>query len=428
MITAPSPIASQLTTSRVQALIKRQLAHWMQATSRLSAFEQLASPGAWQGIDHALSQKIRDFLTASVTNLLSFGTQLETRLAQSRTAGELDDLRKQVIVFRGQYVQVETTIHLYTDAINSRTTASVAALMRACDVLCMQSMQELLSRLTNQPVPPVLTYIDKGLGASILKAGLRLWDQSTSPVAVIKITQHNLLRPTAAIHETGHQVAHILDWNTELAHALRSGLQGQSGLAADEFAGWASEIAADAFAFVHTGYAAVAALHDVVAGTPAMVVQYNLGDPHPISYLRVLLGIEMCRQFFGLGPWDDLETAWTDFYHPRNTGSHAALVIQSCVPLLPRAVAIILKQRYRAFGQRALADVINPMRVRPEELYKLEYIAGPGLFTNHGWIWKEALRLLALSGLKIATSPTPADEYKRQEEWMQKLGWSVNIS
>ncbi|WP_198175316.1 hypothetical protein [Spirosoma telluris] len=97
-------------------------------------------------------------------------------------------------------------------------------------------------------------------------------------------------------------MAHILDWNNELAHALRVGLRNQSGLAADEFAGWASEIAADAFAFVHTGYAAVAALHDVVAGSQAMVVQYNLGDPHPISYLRVLLGIEMCRQFFGLGP------------------------------------------------------------------------------------------------------------------------------
>ena len=319
-------------------------------------------------------------------------------------------------------------MHLYTDAINSRTTAYIAALMRAVDVLCMQSMQELLTRVNNTTAPPVLTYIDKGLGASILKAGLRLWDQSTSPVAVIKITQHNLFRPTAAIHETGHQVAHILDWNAELANALRTGLRSQSALAADEFAGWASEIAADAFAFVHTGYAAVAALHDVVAGSAGSVTQYNLGDPHPISYLRVLLGLEMCRQWFGLGPWDDLELSWMEFYQPKNRSSHGAQVIESCMPLLPQAVAIILKQRYRAFGQKALSEVINPMRVKPEELYKLEYIAGPGLFTNHGWIWKEALRLLALSGLKIATSERPADEYKRQEEWMQKLGWSVNLN
>jgi hypothetical protein len=420
--------ASQLTRNRAHRLVNRQLAHWLQAAERLSSFEQLASPGAWQGIDHALGIKIKTFLKQSVTNLLGLGTQVSSRLTQAGTSSEFDEVRKLVIAFRNRYIQVETTIHLYTDAINSRTTPSVAALMRACDVMCAQSMQELLVRVNNHPTPAVLTYIDKGLGASILKAGLRLWDESTSPVAVVKITQHNLLRPTAAIHETGHQVAHILDWNNELAHALRTGLRMQSGLAADEFAGWSSEIAADAFAFVHTGYAAVAALHDVVAGSQAMVVQYNLGDPHPISYLRVLLGIEMCRQWYGLGPWDDLETSWTSFYQPKNGGSHAALIIQSCVSLLPKAVDIILKQRYRAFGQRALSEIINPLRVKPEELYKLEYIAGPGLFTNHGWIWKEALRLLALSGLKIATSPTPAEEYKRQEEWMQKLGWSVNLN
>lgn len=425
MITATTHV---LTLNRSRQLVRRQLEHWLQAAKRLAAFEQLASPGAWQGIDHALSVSIRGFLTQAITNLHLNGQQLETRLAQARTEADLTDIRKALIQFRQHYVQCETTVHLYTDAINSRTTAYVAALMRACDVLCMQSMQELLTRITNTPAPPVMTYIDKGLGASILKAGLRLWDQSTSPVAVIKITQHNLFRPTAAIHETGHQVAHILDWNTELAAALRAGLREKSALAADEFAGWASEIAADAFAFVHTGYAAVAALHDVVAGSVGAVTQYNLGDPHPISYLRVLLGLEMCRQWYGLGPWDDLETSWTSFYQPRNRTSHGTQVIDSCVPLLPQAVTIILKQRYRAFNQRALSDIINPLRVKPEELYKLERIAGPGLFTNHGWIWKEALRLLALSGLKIATSEQPAGEYKQQEEWMQKLGWSVNLN
>ncbi|MBO0939072.1 hypothetical protein J2I47_21135 [Fibrella sp. HMF5335] len=417
-----------LTLARSRQLVRRQLEHWLQATRRLAAFEQLASPGAWQGIDHTLSVNIRQFLTQAITNLKLNGQQLETRLGNAKSEADLTAIRSDLIQFRQHYVQCETTVHLYTDAINSRTTAYIAALMRACDVLCMQSMQELLSRINNTPPPPVMTYIDKGLGASILKAGLRLWDQSTSPVAVVKITQHNLFRPTAAIHETGHQVAHILDWNRELSHALRAGLRERSALAADEFAGWASEIAADAFAFVHTGYAAVAALHDVVAGSAGAVTQYNIGDPHPISYLRVLLGLEMCRQWFGLGPWDDLETSWTGFYQPRNRAGHGAQVIDSCVPLLPQAVGIILKQRYKAFGQRALSDIINPLRVKPEELLKLERIAGPGLFTNHGWIWKEALRLLALSGYKIAISDNPAEEYKQQEDWMQKLGWSVNLN
>ena len=137
-------------------------------------------------------------------------------------------------------------------------------------------------------------YWDKGLGASILKAGLRLWDGGTeNPAAMIKIARHNLFLPTSLIHETGHQMAHILGWNEELSSALLKGLSGQHRLFDQMWAGWASEIAADAFAFVHTGYAAVAALHDVIAGDRTYVFRYIEGDPHPVTYLRVLLGADV---------------------------------------------------------------------------------------------------------------------------------------
>ena len=275
------------------------------------------------------------------------------------------------------------------------------------------------------------------------KVGMtQLWDDQNNVVSVtvVKVQPARVVQVKtpdrdgyAAVQITYGTVKPSRLTRPEAGHFAAAGVAPGSELLefrVDDAGAWAigQEIAADAFAFVHTGYAAVASLHDVVAGSTGSVIQYNLGDPHPISYLRVLLGLEMCRQWFGLGPWDDLETSWTGFYQPRNRSSHGAQVIESCLPVLPQAVAIILKQRYRAFGQKALSDVIDPRRVKPQELYKLEHIAGPGLFTNHGWIWKEALRLLALSGLKIATSEHPADEYKRQEEWMQKLGWSVNLN
>ena len=156
-------------------------------------------------------------------------------------------------------------------------------------------MAQILDQI-GKPTPVVLTYIDKGLGASILKAGLRLWDAgAASPVAAVKITRHNLLRPTAVIHEAGHQVAHIAGWNQELSAALSQGLAGSSGELGRRLVGWASEIAADAVAFVHTGFASVAALHDVLAGETSSVFRHTPGDPHPICYLRVLLGVEMCR-------------------------------------------------------------------------------------------------------------------------------------
>ena len=56
-----------------------------------------------------------------------------------------------------------------------------------------------------------------------------------------------------------------------------------SKIAGAAFSGWSSEIAADAFAFAHTGFASVAALHGVVSGTPRAVFSYHQHDPHPIS-------------------------------------------------------------------------------------------------------------------------------------------------
>ena len=158
----------------------------------------------------------------------------------------------------------------------------------------------------------------------------------------------------------------------------------------------ASEMGADAFAFVHTGFAAVAALHDVVSGAPQAVFAYHQHDPHPISYIRVLMNIEMCRQFYGSGPWDSLEEAFKNDYDINLVNFPSVGLIKMCADALPDVVKLLLKKPYRAFGNKSLSQIIPPDRASPKELERLEYLAGPALFTSHAWIWKECLRLLAL--------------------------------
>ena len=142
-------------------------------------------------------------------------------------------------------------LDFYGDAVNTRTGPRLAAILAACDALAVRSMVTALSPLGKE-APPVLTYVDKGLGASILRAGLRLWDGgSPSPVAAIKIARHNLVRPTALIHESGHMFAHVTGWNDDLSAALSAELADMPSALAETWASWASEIAADAFAFAH---------------------------------------------------------------------------------------------------------------------------------------------------------------------------------
>ena len=406
----------------------RQVNHWLQAASRLSTLDHLASGYAWQGIDHKIGVQLKTSLQASISEVISLGNTLKKQLADAREEASLRGIKRGLIQLRDRYLKTEETIHFYTVAINSRTTPNIAALLRACDILCTRSMQELLKPL-GKDTPPVLTYIDKGVGASILKAGLRLWDGNISNVAAIKITQHNLFRPTAIIHETGHQVAHILNWNEELAVELSNRITNHSKIVGAAFAGWSSEIAADAFAFVHTGFASVAALHDVVSGTPQAVFSYHQHDPHPISYIRVLLNIEMCRQFYGNGPWDDLASAFKNDYDVNLVNFSSVGLIKLCVSALPDAVTLILKSPFHCFGNRSLSQIIPPNKASPQALEKLEYLAGPSLYTSHAWIWNECIRLLALNGYKIGTGKGDLSAlYKEQEDWMTKLGFAVELN
>jgi hypothetical protein len=417
----------QTSTSTYYSL-RRQVNHWLQAATRLSVLDNLASGNAWHGIDHNLGLTLKESLKNSVTEIVLQAESLKKQLDNLAGQQDLRSMKRALLLLRDKYLKAEETIHFYTVAINSRTTSGLAALLRACDILCVRSMEELL-RPIGKITPQVLTYVEKGVGASILKAGLRLWDGRISPVAAIKVTQHNLYRPTAIIHETGHQVAHILKWNEELAEMLRSALPAHPKIAGEAYSGWSGEIAADAFAFVHTGYAAVSALHDVVSGMPQAVFAYHLHDPHPISYIRVLMNIEMCRQFYGAGPWDSLEESFKSDYDINLVNFPSVGLIKICIGAIPDLVRLVLKHPYRSFGNRSLSQVIPPERVSPRELVKLEYMAGPALFTSHAWIWKECIRLLALNGYKIgiAEGDLPA-LYRQQEEWMTKLGFSIALN
>ncbi|MCE3244400.1 MAG: hypothetical protein K0S72_523 [Arthrobacter sp.] len=413
----------------LKAQLGRQVVHWTKAAARLQDLDDLAAPTAWGNLERYLGVCLRQHLATVVAQLDREGVVLQSALAAAVSAADLLAVRRQLLAFRHRYTRVETTLDFYGDAINTRTRSTIAGYLRACDTLAHRSMAQLLDQL-GKPTPVALTYIDKGLGASILKAGLRLWDgTSLNPVAAIKITRHNLLRPTALIHEAGHQAAHIVGWTEELASRLSTGLANAPGGVAEVWAGWASEIAADAFAFVHTGYASVAALHDVLAGDGAAVLRHNPGDPHPVSYLRVLLGVEMCRQSYGAGPWDDLARAWTQLYSPQRAAGATGSLLQASLPVLPAAVRIILREPMRAFDGRSLATLINPERVRPEVLLAMEQQLGAALYTSMHWIWTEALRLLALSGLRAATTPEQTvDPNARPEAWLLRLGGAMQAT
>jgi hypothetical protein len=405
---------------RVQ--VARQIAHWQAATLALQDLDDFASPAAWRGLEQQLGTALRVHLGDAVDLLRREADVLSAQLRAADTLADLNLVRRHVVRFRRRFLATETALDFYGDAVNTRTSPKLSALLAACDVLASRSLEPVLTP-RGLPVPPVLTYVDKGLGASILRSGLRLWDGRTlSAAAAIKVTRHNLYRPTACLHEAGHQAAFTLGWNDELARALRSELRDSPALAGT-WGGWASEIAADTFAFVHVGYASVAALHDVVAGEPAGVFALRPLDPHPVAYLRVLLGAAMCVRAYGAGPWDDLARAWTSAHPLERAPAELRGFLAASVDRLPRIAEVCLRRPAAAFGGRPLTALVDPARVRPDALAALVRDVGPSLFTSAHLVRTECLRLLALSGYRSATEPERAVEAAQQfERWMLRLG------
>ncbi len=408
----------------------RQVAHWVLAAARLD-LDELASPEAWGHLERYLGVSLRRHLTGVIERLAAQARVLSTLQREARSPTARAEVRRRLLEFQRQYLRTERTLEFFADAINCRTNPRVAAALRACDTLAQRSMALLLDAI-GKTTPPAVTYLGEGRGASILKAHQRLWDGGEiCPVAAIKVTRHNLLRPTALIHEAGHQVAHIVGWNDELAAALAQGLQrdGASTELAGIWAGWASEIAADSFSFAHTGFASVAALHDVLDGDPASVFRHLPGDPHPISYVRVLLGVQMCRHCYGDGPWDTLALSWTGTHRLERAPSETRAIVRDSSALLGSVVRVALESPMRAFQGRALRSIVMPERVSPAALNELGARIGNALFTSAHWLWTEPLRILGLTGLQIAMTPhesEPILELQRQS--MLRLGGALQTA
>jgi hypothetical protein len=407
--------------------LRAQVAHWRAATVTLDDPGSFAPTEAWAGLEQYLGLTLRQHLAGVVERLKHDAELLATELRSACDEAELERLHHRVVAFKRRYSQAEIVLDFYGDAVNTRTSPRLAALLTACDTLATRSMITVLRPL-GCAIPPVLTYVDKGMGASILRAGLRLWDAGAiSPVAAIKIVRHNLLFPTSLLHEAGHQVAHLTGWTDELAAAVERGLGGSS--AATTWAGWASEVTADVLAFAHTGYAAVAGLHEVVAGDARQVFRYPLGDPHPIPYLRVLFGVQMCRRMFGSGPWDDLGEVWTRSYPLSQADGSVRELIEQSLTDLPQLVEMCLLTPWRAFGGRALVALVDPIEVSPARLARLEAEAQRGQGRSNLWLWQECVRLLALAGSRAATSPERAAAIAgAQEDWMLRLGHTVRAA
>jgi hypothetical protein len=395
-----------------------EAAHWRQAIEALADLESVASPEAWSGLEHYLRLQVRERLLAVVAAVGLEAAQLERALAAGIPPVEG---RARMLRLRSRYLQVETILDFYGDAVGTRTNPALASLLRGLDRLAGDSLAALLGPL-GIDAPPVLVYLDKGLGASILRAGVRLWDQANpSPAAAVKLTRHNLAHPTALFHESGHQFAHLTGWTAELADALRATASRRSTTLGELWGSWGSEVAADVHAFALCGWTPLPALANVVDGPTASVVRILPGDPHPFPLVRVLFNAALCRSWYGPGPWDDVARTWIDRHLGGDRPAEGARLARLSLEVLGDLVDVCTRRPMAAFRGRPLHQVADPRRASPAALAALARQAGPSLLTSTYLARREPVRIL--SWLVHRTLNEPGHVHSEQlRRWISDQG------
>jgi hypothetical protein len=403
----------------VAADLERQLAHWLAAAKTFRDAEEFASLEAWRSVEREIGAPLRQQMHGVVEELIAMGEATARLVADAhREAAAAAQASSAVHRFRRRYIQVDTTLDFLGDAVNSRTSPLLRAALSTLDALAVASMAPALEA-AGKPVPRVLVYQDKGTGASILRAGVRLWAPgAVMPVAAIKIVRHNLYRPTSLFHETGHQVAYLTGWTQSLQKALVEALADDAELRS-MWAEWASEIVADVYAFLHTGYASVAALYDVV-GDPQTILHWPVGDPHPVGWLRTALGCAFARICFGpKGPWVALERAMEARYPVASADATLQPLLARSRAAMPRIARACLSAPVPGVGGRPMTSILDPARVSPAALTALERTAGPALWTSQHWRRSEGIRIVALAGLREAEQPRTASAWiVRARNWL----------
>ena len=399
--------------------LERQVAHWLGAARTFRDAEEFASIGAWKSVEREIGAPLRKHLHTVVEDLIALGEAAAKLIGRVRSEPRLiREAQAAVQKFRRRYIQVDTTLDFIGDAVNSRTSPLLCAALSNLDRLAVASMRAVLER-AGKPVPQCLVYQDKGTGASILRAGVRLWAPgAVMPVAAIKIVRHNLYRPTSLFHETGHQVAHLTGWVPSARESIGRALSGDKDLQ-QMWTPWASEIVADVFAFLHTGFASVSALYDVV-GDEKTILRWPIGDPHPIGWLRTALGCEFSATCFGrTGPWENLMRAMQARYPAEKADDSVRALLIRSMKAMPIIAKACLEAPVPALGGKPMSSVHDPSHVSPSSLAELEKTAGPALWTSPHWRRSEGIRIVALAGLREAEKPSTAAEWiNRARSWL----------
>jgi hypothetical protein len=377
------PVASWMLEQEARALL-----------TRLSLVKPLVLEGPMvpaAGLLPAPQLAIEQFLTAGRRQLHAL---INGFLAWLRSppglAADVEEAQRRFTTLRLRFLRVLTHFDLFENVVAQRSDAQTGVWLSGLDNVAADALR--LRGGYFEP-PPVVCYLDRGMGAAIRRARTRLPGGGSNPVAIVKIPRERMVGSgitSSLFHEVGHQAAALLG----LVESLRPVLRGIAGDSRSDdltwrlWERWISEIVADVWSVARAGIASTMGLIGVVSVPRPFVFRLSPNDPHPPPYIRVKLSAALGNRFYPQPAWQRLVSLWESYYPIDRLNEAQRRVFEKLEHSIPTLVDILVNHSPAALkGDTLIAaldtDELQPARLRhllrtwrtnPQEMYRTRAI------------------------------------------------------
>ena len=286
----------------------------------------------------------------------------------ARTGAE--EAQRRFAMLRLHFNAVLTQFDMFNDVITQRSENETGVWLSGLDVISAEGLRMPRKFVA---VPPVICYLDRGIGASIRRARTRMPGGGVSPVAIVKVPRERMVGSGIAsslLHEVGHQAAALLG----LVESLRPVLRAMAEKSSPEAAAWAlwerwiSEIVADLWSVATVGVASTMGLMAVVSLPRAFVFRINADDPHPAPWIRVKVSAAIGRALYPQPVWDRLVELWESYYPLRGIEPEQYNALDLLNRTIPELVGILIHHRPPALAGKSLREAFDLQELQPERL------------------------------------------------------------
>ena len=282
-----------------------------------------------------------------------------------------DEIQRRFVFLKLRFNAVLAQLELFYQVISQRGESEQGVWISGLDVVAADA----LALPEFYEAPPVICYLDRGIGGAIRRARTRLPGGGENPVAVIRIPRERMIGSGIAsslVHETGHQAAALLG----LVPSLRQVLQNKQSAVHEPlpwrlWERWISEIIADCWSIARVGVASTLGLIGVVSLPRPFVFRINVDDPHPAPWIRVKLSCAIGDGLYPHPQWKRIADLWESYYPLADLDGERRKLLAQLQQTLKEFVTTLIDHRPQALRGRSLREAMKVEERTPGRLAAL---------------------------------------------------------